>query len=155
MNISQVQYDYFELDDLKEKKKWQLSPVLHLLLNTEAFYVLDTMFVHTNIRLPKVYNDNNITQKRYGSFHDVSAHSSPLMFKIKLSKRVLHFCFLSLNPPLFCILSFPLVLFSRTYTEQREVLLCCLFKMLLDPLSPSLSVSLLSRLVCSSSWALF
>lgn len=40
--------------------------------------------------------------------------------------------------PLFCILSFSLhlVFSSCTYTEQREVLLCRLFKMLLDPLFP-------------------
>ena len=50
--------------------------------------------------------------------------------------------------PLFCNLSLSpcpsLVFSSRTYTEQREVLLCRLFKMLLEPLFPlshSLSVS--------------
>lgn len=62
-------------------------------------------------------------------------------------KQVLHLCPFSSLFPLFCILSssprLPLVSYSCTYTEQREVLLCRLFKMLLDPrfLSPSLSLS--------------
>lgn len=130
----------------------QFPSLMELLQNIGAFYVHKAW----SYKLQVVW-DSKKTKLVIAPQCPHTSYPFHIFQTITSSTLVLPLSPLFLYPSFFSI-CLSVVCCSCTYTEQREVLLCRLFKMLLDPLFPPslrVSVSLLSRLVCSSSWALF